>query len=86
MSDGKTILVIEDESAIRKLLRICLEPEGYKVREAAGGADGVLLAAQARPDLVILDLGLPDLDGIEVVRRIREWSPVPIIVLTVRDT
>ncbi len=86
MNDGKTILIIEDEAAIRKLLRICLEPEGYKVREAASGADGVLLAAQARPDLVILDLGLPDIDGLEVVRRIREWSPVPIIVLTVRET
>jgi two-component system, OmpR family, KDP operon response regulator KdpE len=78
------ILVIDDESQIRKFLRISLNAYGYEVIEAVRGEDGLAKCATATPDLVILDLGLPDLDGQEVIARIREWSKVPIIVLSVR--
>jgi two-component system, OmpR family, KDP operon response regulator KdpE len=84
-SDGVArILVIDDESQIRKFLRISLNAYGYKVIEAVRGEDGIARCATETPDLVILDLGLPDLDGQEVITRIREWSRVPIIVLSVR--
>ena len=78
------ILVIEDDAQIRKFLRISLEANGFDVSEARLGADGIVGAADASPDLVILDLGLPDIDGHEVIRRLREWSELPIIVLSVR--
>jgi two-component system KDP operon response regulator KdpE len=78
------ILVIDDEPQIRKFLRISLNAYGYEVIEAVRGEDGVAKCATGAPDLVILDLGLPDLDGQEVIARIREWSKVPIIVLSVR--
>jgi two-component system KDP operon response regulator KdpE len=78
------ILVIDDEPQIRKFLRISLSAYGYEVVEAVRGEDGIAKCATARPNLVILDLGLPDLDGQEVIARIREWSKVPIIVLSVR--
>jgi two-component system KDP operon response regulator KdpE len=78
------ILVIDDEPQIRKFLRISLNAYGYEVIEAVRGEDGVAKCATETPDLVILDLGLPDLDGREVIARIREWSKVPIIVLSVR--
>jgi two-component system KDP operon response regulator KdpE len=78
------ILVIDDEPQIRKFLRISLSAYGYEVVEAVRGEDGIGKCATASPDLVILDLGLPDLDGQEVITRIREWSKVPIIVLSVR--
>jgi two-component system, OmpR family, KDP operon response regulator KdpE len=78
------ILVVDDEPQIRKFLRISLNAHGYEVVEAARGEDGVARCATERPDLVILDLGLPDLDGREVIARVREWSKVPIIVLSVR--
>jgi two-component system, OmpR family, KDP operon response regulator KdpE len=78
------ILVIDDEPQIRKFLRISLNAYGYEVIEAVRGEDGVAKCATQTPDLVILDLGLPDLDGREVIARIREWSKVPIIVLSVR--
>ena len=80
-----TALVIDDEVQIRRLLRVCLEANGYRVNEAATGKDGILQAAQRAPDLVILDLGLPDLDGLSVLKRLREWSKVPVLVLSVRD-
>lgn len=80
------ILVVDDESQIRKFLRISLEAHGYAVVEAIRGADGVAKCATERPDLVVLDLGLPDEDGKSVVRRIREWSQVPILVLSVRQS
>lgn len=80
-----TVLVIDDEPQIRRLLRVTLEAGGYRVVEAAGGQDGIVQTAQRRPDVVLLDLGLPDLDGCEVLRRVREWSRVPIIILSVRD-
>jgi len=80
-----TALVIDDEPQIRRLLRITLEANGYRVFDANTGNDGVVQAAQRRPDVVLLDLGLPDLDGIAVLKRLREWSRVPVIILTVRD-
>jgi two-component system KDP operon response regulator KdpE len=80
-----TVLVIDDEVQIRRLLRVMLEAEGYKVFEAANGKDGLVEAAQRRPDVVLLDLGLPDMDGVSVLKRLREWSRVPVIVLSVRD-
>jgi two-component system KDP operon response regulator KdpE len=81
-----SILVVDDEPQIRKFLRIALEASGFEVVEAANGADGVARCATTAPSLVILDLGLPDIDGKDVVRRIREWSEVPILVLSVRQS
>src|SRR5882672_12315910 len=78
-------LVIDDEPQIRRLLRVTLEANGYHVFDAATGQDGVAQAAQRRPDVVLLDLGLPDLEGVEVLKRLREWSKVPVIILSVRD-
>lgn len=78
-------LVIDDEPQIRRLLRVTLEANSYKVFDAATGQDGIAQAAQRRPDVVLLDLGLPDLNGVEVLKRLREWSRVPVIVLSVRD-
>lgn len=79
-----TILVVEDEEQIRRFLRISLEAQGYGVREARIGADGLTICASASPDLVILDLGLPDMDGQQFIARLREWSRIPVIVLSVR--
>jgi two-component system KDP operon response regulator KdpE len=78
-------LIIDDELQIRRLLRACLEGNGYRVLEAATGQEGITQAAQHPPDLVLLDLGLPDMDGVTVLKRIREWSHVPVVVLSVRD-
>jgi two-component system KDP operon response regulator KdpE len=80
-----TVLVIDDEVQIRRLLRVCLEANGYRVLEAASGLEGISEAAQRRPDVVLLDLGLPDMDGVAVLKRLREWSQVPVVVLSVRD-
>jgi len=79
------VLVVDDEVQIRRLLRVSLEAHGYRVLEAAGGQEAIVAAAQHRPDVVILDLGLPDLDGVSVLKRLREWSAVPVVVLSVRD-
>lgn len=79
------ILVVDDEKPIRRLLRTSLSAEGYEVIEAGDGNAALAAAAKEKPDAVLLDLGLPDLDGIEVLGRIREWSPVPVLVLTARD-
>jgi two-component system KDP operon response regulator KdpE len=81
---SKRILVVDDEPQIRKFLRISLKAEGYDVVEAPYGEEGISKCATTQPNLVILDLGLPDLDGQQVIGRIREWSDVPIIVLSVR--
>lgn len=81
---GTRILIIDDESQIRKFLRISLSAHGYGVVEAVRGEDGIAKCATETPDAVILDLGLPDMDGREVIARIREWSSVPIVVLSVR--
>ena len=79
-----TILVIEDEPEIRRVLRTSLAAEGYRVVESSTARRGSIDAASHKPDLAILDLGLPDFDGVAVIRRIREWSPMPILVLTAR--
>lgn len=84
MSQSATLLVIDDEPQIRKFLRISLASQGYKVLEAATGAEGLAQAALGKPDLVVLDLGLPDMDGQQVLRELREWSAVPVMVLSVR--
>ena len=78
------ILIIEDETQIRRFLRSSLASHGYELVEAATGQAGIEQMAQLQPACVILDLGLPDMDGLEVVRRIREWSAVPLVILTAR--
>lgn len=78
-------LVIDDEAPICRLLRLALESRGYEVRVASEGMQGLQEAAFARPDVVLLDLGLPGLSGLDVLRRLREWSDVPVLVLSVRD-
>jgi two-component system KDP operon response regulator KdpE len=85
MSDTEpVILVIEDEPPIRRFLRTALTGHGYKYVEAATAKEGLAQAATRQPDLIILDLGLPDLDGLEVIRRLREWTILPIVILSVR--
>lgn len=79
------ILIIEDEQPIRRFLRASLLNEGYRVTEAPSGMQGLQMATAQPPDLVILDLGLPDLDGQDVLQRLREWCTAPIIVLSARD-
>jgi two-component system KDP operon response regulator KdpE len=81
---GPAIVLIEDEPQIRRFLRATFSSQGYRLYEATTGEDGLIEAATRQPDVVIVDLGLPDLDGLEVIRRIREWSHVPIIVLSAR--
>ncbi|HZL47112.1 MAG TPA: response regulator [Opitutaceae bacterium] len=78
------VLIIDDEVQIRRLLRLMLEAAGYAVREADVGQIGLNEAAYRRPDAIILDLGLPDLSGVEVLKRLREWSQVPVLILSVR--
>ena len=78
------ILIVEDEPGLRRVLRAAFGVEGYRVMESATGRRGTIDAGTHKPDLAIVDLGLPDVDGIEVIRRIREWSPMPIIVLSAR--
>jgi two-component system KDP operon response regulator KdpE len=80
-----TALVIDDEQQIRRLLHACLEANDYRVVEAATGAEAIAEAAQRAPDVVILDLGLPDMDGVDVLKSIRQWSHVPVVVLSVRE-
>ena len=79
------VLVVDDESAIRRFLKVALEAEGYVYLEATTGKSALVAAATQRPEIIILDLGLPDLDGLAVLKQIREWSAVPVVVLTVRD-
>jgi two-component system KDP operon response regulator KdpE len=79
------ILIIEDDAQIRKFLRISLEANGFTVHETRLGESGVMLVGELEPDIIILDLGLPDIDGMEAIRRIREWSRTPILVLSVRS-
>ena len=85
VKEAKRILLIDDEAAIRRFLHSALSSDEFTLYEAASGHNGLSAAAALRPDLVLLDLGLPDLDGIEVVRRLREWSQVPVIILSVRE-
>jgi two-component system, OmpR family, KDP operon response regulator KdpE len=85
VSDNLRILIVDDEIEIRRFLRASLSVHGNTVLEAACGDDAIQMAVKNRPDLVILDLGLPDMDGVEVTRRLREWSQIPIIILSVRN-
>jgi len=82
----ETILVIDDEVQIRMLLEITLSANGYKIAEAATGKEGLALAASLLPSLVILDLGLPDVDGHEVLKRLRQWYQKPVIILSVKNS
>jgi two-component system KDP operon response regulator KdpE len=79
------VLIIDDEVQIRRLLRVTLEASGYRVFEAATGKEGLVEAAQRHPDAIVLDLGLPDMGGPEVLKRLREWSQAPVLVLSVRE-
>ncbi len=83
-TSGPAVVLIEDELPIRRFLRATLTSQGYRLFEAASGEDGLAEAAMRQPDVIILDLGLPDIDGLEVIRRLREWTTVPIIVLSAR--
>ncbi|PYN19608.1 MAG: DNA-binding response regulator [Candidatus Rokuibacteriota bacterium] len=78
------VVLIEDEPQIRKFLRATLAGQGYRLFEATTGADGVVEVGSRQPDVVIVDLGLPDMDGLDVIRRVREWTDVPVIVLSAR--
>lgn len=78
-------LIIEDETQMRRLLRMMLESSGYEVTESTDGHQGLVLAALQRPDVVLLDLGLPRMGGLEALRRLREWSDVPVLILTVQN-
>ena len=82
---NQRVLVIDDEAPIRRYLRTALGVQGLTVYEAANGLDAINAVLTYRPDIIILDLGLPDIDGIEVTRRLREWSQTPIIILSVRE-
>jgi two-component system KDP operon response regulator KdpE len=85
MTPTPLVLIVDDDPAIRRLLRTSLGAEGYRTIEAARGAEALAAAAATPPDLVLLDLGLPDLEGIEVLRRLRAASPVPVVVLSARE-
>ena len=82
---GLRVLVVDDEQAIRRYLRATLNAHGFIISEAVDGQQALISAATDRPELIILDLGLPDMDGIEVTRRLREWTSIPIIILSVQE-
>ncbi|MFN8433754.1 MAG: response regulator transcription factor [Anaerolineales bacterium] len=83
---NQRILVVDDEAPIRRYLRAALSAQGFSVYESASGDEALQAVLSHRPDIIILDLGLPDIDGIEVTRRLREWSQTPIIILSVRES
>jgi two-component system KDP operon response regulator KdpE len=82
---GMRILVVDDERAIRRFLRASLTAMGHTVLEAASGSEALSVVIEQRPDMIFLDLGLPDMDGLQVTQQLREWSQIPIIILSVRD-
>jgi two-component system KDP operon response regulator KdpE len=82
---GLRVLVVDDERAIRRFLRAALNAHGYIVYESSSGEETLRAVVTDRPDIIILDLGLPDLDGVEITRQLREWSTIPIIILSVRE-
>jgi two-component system, OmpR family, KDP operon response regulator KdpE len=86
MTSPETILIIDDEVQIRRLLEITLSSSGYKISEASSGKEGLVAASTHNPTLIILDLGLPDIDGIEILKKLREWYQKPIIILSVRNS
>ena len=83
---GSQILIVEDEAHIRRFVRLTLEAEGHTVHEAENYQRGLIEAGTRRPDLVVLDLGLPDGDGVDLIRELRQWSNLPVIVLSARST
>lgn len=83
--ENQRVLVVDDEAPIRRYLRAALGAQGFTVYESASGEEALQAVLSHRPDIIILDLGLPDIDGIEVTRRLREWSQTPIIILSVRE-
>jgi len=85
MTNGARILIIDDEPQIRKLLKVTLQAHSFEIHEASTGEDGVYQASIVHPDLIVLDLGLPGMSGMDVLTRIREWAQIPIIVLTAKD-
>ncbi len=85
IENGLRVLVVDDERAIRRYLRAALNSQGYAVFEAGTGQEALHAVVADRPDLIILDLGLPDVDGVEVTRQLREWTHIPIIILSVRE-
>ncbi len=85
VGSNSRILVVDDEPEIRRFLRASLRAQQYEVLEASNGTQALEVMAQRQPDLMILDLGLPDVDGVEITRRVREWTHIPIIILSVRD-
>src|ERR1041385_4441851 len=85
MKSTRTAVIIDDEKQIRRLLRLALEGADHQVFEAETGQSGLEEIAYRRPDIVLLDLGLPDMDGVKVLRHLREWSDVPVLILSVRD-
>ena len=84
MARERSVLVVDDEAAIRRFLRASLEERGFRVLEALSGRAALALAADKKPDIILLDLGLPDMDGLDVLRRLREWSAAPVIILSAR--
>src|SRR5690348_12314938 len=84
MPDGARILIVDDEPAIRRFLKTVLTANGYAVFEAMNGTEAVSEVTALRPDAIVLDLGLPDMDGVQVTRLLRQWSQIPIIILSVR--
>ncbi len=80
------VLIVDDESAIRKFLRVTLSAQSYTILEATSGQEALTMAAKDKPDIVILDIGLPDIDGVEVTRLLRQWTEIPIIILSVRGS
>ena len=84
-SHEATVLLIEDEPEIRRFLRTTLPANGYRLFEAETGQEGLVEAKARNPDVILLDLGLPDMDGVDIIRNLREWAPMPIIILSARD-
>ncbi len=86
MDNKHSVLVIDDEQQIRRLLQVTLEANGYRIFTAATGEEGMTRATMDRPDMIVLDLSLPDLDGLELLRRLRQWSTIPVVVLSARTS
>jgi len=86
MTNEGTILIIDDEAQIRRLLEITLSANGYRISEASNGKEGLTMAATSQPVLIILDLGLPDADGLDILKKLREWYQKPVIILSVRNS